>query len=97
MPSELFYFIKFIIHLHYILTGAIRTFSITSWQSMDGDFDYEQFWRTIVDFFEWPPGREAWRRVDKLLEWWTRCIIYPPIQAFSELCFQESFQEEPLR
>lgn len=71
--------------------------SVTSWRSMDGDFDYEQFWRTIVDFFERPPGREAWRRVDKLLEWWTRCVIYPPIQAFPELCFQESFREEPPR
>ncbi|KAG1780946.1 hypothetical protein EV702DRAFT_1193774 [Suillus placidus] len=36
--------------------------SVTSWRSMDGDFDYEQFWRTIVDFFEKAPGREARRR-----------------------------------
>ncbi|KAG1765223.1 hypothetical protein EDD22DRAFT_951214 [Suillus occidentalis] len=49
--------------------------SVTSWRSMDGDFDYEQFWRTIVDFFERPPGREARRRVDKLLEWWTRKVF----------------------
>ncbi|KAG1893426.1 uncharacterized protein F5891DRAFT_963037, partial [Suillus fuscotomentosus] len=26
--------------------------SVTSWWSVDGDFDYIQFWRTIVDFFE---------------------------------------------
>ncbi|KAG2152368.1 hypothetical protein BD769DRAFT_1381098 [Suillus cothurnatus] len=49
--------------------------SVTSWQSVDGDFDYVQFWQTIVDFFERPPGREAQRRVDKLLEWWTRKVF----------------------
>ncbi|KAG1777612.1 hypothetical protein EV702DRAFT_1197231 [Suillus placidus] len=49
--------------------------SVTSWRSMDGDFDYEQFWWTIVDFFEKAPGQEARRRVDKLLEWWTRKVF----------------------
>jgi hypothetical protein len=45
---------------------------------MDGDFDYLQFWCSIVDFFEKPPGREARRRMDKLLEWWTRYGVCPP-------------------
>lgn len=49
--------------------------SITSWRSVDGDFDYVQFWQTIVDFFERPPGREAHRRVNRLLEWWTRKVF----------------------
>ncbi|KAG1818424.1 uncharacterized protein BJ212DRAFT_1479442 [Suillus subaureus] len=49
--------------------------SVTSWRSVDGDFDYEQFWRTIVDFFERAPGRAAQRRVDVLLEWWTRKVF----------------------
>ncbi|KAG1778780.1 hypothetical protein EV702DRAFT_967139, partial [Suillus placidus] len=49
--------------------------SVTSWRSVDGDFDYIQFWRYIVDFFERAPGREAQGRVNKLLEWWTRCIF----------------------
>lgn len=49
--------------------------SVTSWRSVDGDFDYIQFWRCIVDFFECPPGREAQRRVNKLLEWWTRKVF----------------------
>lgn len=71
--------------------------SVTSWRSMDGDFDYEQFWRTIVDFFERAPGREVQRRVERLLEWWTRCVFYPPIQAFQKLCFQKSFWGEPPR
>ncbi|KAG2102484.1 hypothetical protein BD769DRAFT_1393631 [Suillus cothurnatus] len=51
--------------------------SVTSWRSVDGnfDFDYIQFWRSIVDFFEKPPGREAQRRVNKLLEWWSRKVF----------------------
>ncbi|KAG1769025.1 hypothetical protein EDD22DRAFT_949209 [Suillus occidentalis] len=49
--------------------------SVTSWRSVDGDFDYVQFWRTLVDFFEKAPGREARRRVDRLLEWWTRKVF----------------------
>ncbi|KAG2147062.1 hypothetical protein BD769DRAFT_1660243 [Suillus cothurnatus] len=49
--------------------------SVNSWRSIDGDFDYIQFWRTIVNFFEKAPGREAHRRVDKLLEWWTRKVF----------------------
>ncbi|KIK37451.1 hypothetical protein CY34DRAFT_92709, partial [Suillus luteus UH-Slu-Lm8-n1] len=49
--------------------------SVTSWRSIDGDFDYVHFWRIIVDFFEMPPGREARLRSDKLLEWWTRKVF----------------------
>ncbi|KAG1758383.1 hypothetical protein EDD22DRAFT_850044 [Suillus occidentalis] len=49
--------------------------SVTSWWSIDGDFDYILFWRCIVDFFERPPGQEARRRVEKLLEWWTRKVF----------------------
>ncbi|KAG2125275.1 hypothetical protein BD769DRAFT_1669015 [Suillus cothurnatus] len=49
--------------------------SVTSWRSIDGDFDYIQFWRTIIDFFEKAPSREAHCQVDKLLEWWTRKVF----------------------
>ncbi|KAG2145544.1 hypothetical protein BD769DRAFT_1660617 [Suillus cothurnatus] len=49
--------------------------SVMSWRTVDGDFDYIQFWRSIVDFFERPPGREAWCRVKRLLEWWTRKVF----------------------
>ncbi|KAG1890586.1 uncharacterized protein F5891DRAFT_964647, partial [Suillus fuscotomentosus] len=48
--------------------------SVTSWRSVDGDFDYIQFWYIIVDFFECPPGRVAQRNVDRLLAWWTRYV-----------------------
>ncbi|KAG2757683.1 hypothetical protein P692DRAFT_201697089 [Suillus brevipes Sb2] len=49
--------------------------SVTSWRTVDGDFDYEIFWNNIVDFFEAPPGPVAHRRIDKLLEWWTRKVF----------------------
>ncbi|KAG1897248.1 uncharacterized protein F5891DRAFT_957482 [Suillus fuscotomentosus] len=56
-------------HLRFALS------SITSWRSVDGDFDYIQFWCNIVDFFERPPGRTAQRNVDRLLTWWTRKVF----------------------
>ncbi|KAG2131450.1 hypothetical protein BD769DRAFT_1666459 [Suillus cothurnatus] len=49
--------------------------SVTSWRSVDGDFDYVQFWRTIVDFFERPPGQDVQHRVDRLLKWWSRKVF----------------------
>jgi len=49
--------------------------SVTSWRSVDGDFDYVPFWQHIVDFFERPPGRIAQRKVDQLLAWWTRKVF----------------------
>ncbi|KAG0693127.1 hypothetical protein DFH29DRAFT_881706 [Suillus ampliporus] len=30
--------------------------SVTSWRSVDGNFNYVQFWQTIVDFFKKAPG-----------------------------------------
>ncbi|KAG1782295.1 hypothetical protein EV702DRAFT_1191957 [Suillus placidus] len=50
--------------------------SVTSWRSIDGDFDYTQFWYNIVDFFECPPGRAAQCNIDRLLTWWTRYITF---------------------
>ncbi|KAG1738690.1 hypothetical protein EDD22DRAFT_959469 [Suillus occidentalis] len=49
--------------------------SVTSWRSIDGDFDYILFWRCIMDFFECPPGQEVRHRIEKLLEWWTRKVF----------------------
>ncbi|KAG1822450.1 uncharacterized protein BJ212DRAFT_1263293, partial [Suillus subaureus] len=49
--------------------------SVTSWRSINGDFDYTQFWWTIVDFFEKPPSQDARRRVERLLKWWTRKVF----------------------
>ncbi|KAG1721380.1 hypothetical protein EDB19DRAFT_1646530 [Suillus lakei] len=49
--------------------------SVSSWCTVDGDFDYKAFWNNIVDFFEDVPGPVAQHRVNKLLEWWTRKIF----------------------
>ncbi|KAG2744186.1 hypothetical protein P692DRAFT_20745217 [Suillus brevipes Sb2] len=49
--------------------------SVSSWRTVDGDFDYEAFWCNIVDFFEDVPGPVTRRKVEKLLEWWTRKIF----------------------
>ncbi|KAG2130264.1 hypothetical protein DEU56DRAFT_914892 [Suillus clintonianus] len=49
--------------------------SVSSWRTVDGDFDYEVFWNNIVDYFEVLPGPVAKRKVDKLLEWWNRKIF----------------------
>ncbi|KAG1797399.1 uncharacterized protein HD556DRAFT_1233541 [Suillus plorans] len=56
-------------HLRFALS------SVTSWHSVDGDFDYVQFWHIIVDFFEKAPGQAAQRKVDRLLAWWTRKVF----------------------
>ncbi|KAG2158374.1 uncharacterized protein EDB93DRAFT_1050072, partial [Suillus bovinus] len=44
--------------------------SVTSWCSMDNDFDYVQFWYNVVDFFERAPGRITQHNIDCLLKWW---------------------------
>ncbi|KAG1786249.1 uncharacterized protein HD556DRAFT_1248501 [Suillus plorans] len=49
--------------------------NISSWRTIDGDFDYEGFWNNMVDFFEDVPGPVAQRRVNLLLEWWTRKVF----------------------
>ncbi|KAG0693933.1 hypothetical protein DFH29DRAFT_1006793 [Suillus ampliporus] len=49
--------------------------SVTSWRSVDGDFDYIPFWHNIVDFFERPPGRTGQQKVDQLLAWWMRKVF----------------------
>ncbi|KAG0691998.1 hypothetical protein DFH29DRAFT_818435 [Suillus ampliporus] len=48
---------------------------ISSWRTIDGNFDYETFWTNIVTFFEVVPGPVTRCRVDKLLEWWTRKVF----------------------
>ncbi|KAG1775758.1 hypothetical protein EV702DRAFT_972623 [Suillus placidus] len=49
--------------------------NITSWCTVDGDFDYQIYWNNIVDFFEDAPGPAARVRVNELLEWWTRKVF----------------------
>jgi hypothetical protein len=70
--------------------------SISSWRTVDGDFDYESFWNNIVDYFEDVPGPVAQRKVDKLLEWWTRYLLRfersIPIEYL--MLFSERFSEK---
>ncbi|KAG1734850.1 hypothetical protein EDD22DRAFT_959985 [Suillus occidentalis] len=49
--------------------------SVTSWHSVDGDFDYIIFWKNIIDFFEIAPGRASQQKVKRLLAWWSRKIF----------------------
>ncbi|KAG1736265.1 hypothetical protein EDD22DRAFT_787551 [Suillus occidentalis] len=56
-------------HLRFALS------SVTSWRSVDGDFDYIIFWKNIVDFFEIAPGRASQQKVKRLLAWWSRKIF----------------------
>ncbi|KAG2055067.1 hypothetical protein BDR06DRAFT_882950, partial [Suillus hirtellus] len=49
--------------------------NITSWHTINGDFDYQIYWSNIVDFFENAPGPAAQGRVNELLEWWTRWVM----------------------
>ncbi|KAG1782874.1 hypothetical protein EV702DRAFT_1191325 [Suillus placidus] len=49
--------------------------SLSSWCTVDGNFDYEGFWNNIVNFFKDVPGPVVQCRVAKLLEWWTRKIF----------------------
>ncbi|KAG2744726.1 hypothetical protein P692DRAFT_20784151 [Suillus brevipes Sb2] len=73
-----------IIHMHKVSPRSIAYVacqlrftlsSVTSWRSVDGDFDYVQFWCNIVDFFKKAPGRIARRNTDRLLTWWNRKVF----------------------
>ncbi|KAG2085071.1 hypothetical protein BD769DRAFT_1374554, partial [Suillus cothurnatus] len=43
---------------------------VTSWCTMDGDFDYEIFWNNIIDFL-----KTSLVLITQLLEWWTRKVF----------------------
>jgi hypothetical protein len=46
--------------------------SATAWNSMDGLFNYQEFYYACVDYFEIVPGPVAQARVTNLLEWWNK-------------------------
>lgn len=48
--------------------------SATAWNSMDGLFNYQEFYYACVDYFELVPGPVAQARVTHLLEWWNRQV-----------------------
>ena len=55
--------------LHFNLTDA------THWASYYNGFNYEEFYKFIVDFFEADTTPEAQEASMKLLEWWNRYIF----------------------
>ncbi|KAG1896320.1 uncharacterized protein F5891DRAFT_958819 [Suillus fuscotomentosus] len=73
LPSTL-RFLPLTMNLTLFLLVRFALSNITSWRTVDADFDYQLFWNNIVDFFEDPPGPAARARVHALLEWWTRQV-----------------------
>ncbi|KAG1822379.1 hypothetical protein EV424DRAFT_1321781 [Suillus variegatus] len=49
--------------------------SAGSWRIMDDDFDQEEFYHNIVDYFELCPSREAAKEVENLLLWWNQQVF----------------------
>ncbi|KAG1807128.1 uncharacterized protein BJ212DRAFT_1218562, partial [Suillus subaureus] len=58
--------LTFVWQVHFTLS------SVSSWHTVDSNFDYEMFWNNIMDFFKDAPGPVTRCKVDQLLEWWTR-------------------------
>ncbi|KAG1844481.1 hypothetical protein F4604DRAFT_1596155 [Suillus subluteus] len=51
--------------------------SCGSWRIVNDDFDHNQFYAYMVDYFEHPPTPTAKNSVDALLVWWNRKIFGP--------------------
>lgn len=51
--------------------------SCGSWRNVDDDFEHDQFYVYIVDYFENPPTPTAKASVDALLVWWNRKVFGP--------------------
>ncbi|EGO18993.1 hypothetical protein SERLADRAFT_443536 [Serpula lacrymans var. lacrymans S7.9] len=56
-------------HLRFALSG------VGSWRVEDGDFNYQQFYNNILDFFEMPPGPTSKAEIENLLLWWNRKVF----------------------
>ncbi|KAG2061626.1 hypothetical protein BDR06DRAFT_869889, partial [Suillus hirtellus] len=48
-----------------------------SWQNLNDDFEHDQFYVYIVNYFENPPTPTAKASVDALLIWWNRKVFGP--------------------
>ncbi|KAG2046346.1 hypothetical protein BDR06DRAFT_1014796 [Suillus hirtellus] len=51
--------------------------SCGSWRNINDDFEHDQFYVYIVDYFENPPTPTAKASVDALLVWWNRKVFGP--------------------
>ena len=58
------------LQLRFALSGA------SSWNIVDIDFNYEEFYNSIVDYFEVTPGPAAKAVIDELLVWWDKCVYF---------------------
>lgn len=58
------------LQLHFALSGA------SSWNIVDINFNYEEFYNSIVDYFEVTLGPAAKAVIDELLVWWDKCVYF---------------------
>jgi hypothetical protein len=59
---------------------------------VDIDFNHEEFYTAIVDYFELTPGPIAEAHVASLLAWWNKCVIADSHLSFADcLHIQEGF------
>ena len=58
--------------LFYSLCFALS--SAPSWNVVDIDFNYEDFYNSIIDYFKVTPGLAAKAYVDELLAWWDKYV-----------------------
>ncbi|KAG2081107.1 hypothetical protein BD769DRAFT_1684370 [Suillus cothurnatus] len=49
--------------------------SAGSWRIVDDDFDQEEFYHNVVDYFELCPSQEAAKEVENLLLWWNQQVF----------------------
>ncbi|KAJ6448152.1 hypothetical protein C8R45DRAFT_1134461 [Mycena sanguinolenta] len=57
------------VHHRFALSDA------SSWNDVDGDFDYVAYYNNIVDWFENAPGPRAQKEADELLVWWDQRVF----------------------
>jgi hypothetical protein len=61
---------------HSLMTEWIQLrFALSSagaWRIIDDDFDHNEFYHNIVDYFELPSSPDAAKEAENLLLWWNR-------------------------
>ncbi|KAG1830809.1 hypothetical protein EV424DRAFT_1343337 [Suillus variegatus] len=67
--------VKAVKHIFTSPSSAENTLGAGSWRIVDDDFDQEEFYHNIVDYFELCPSREAAKEVENLLLWWNQQVF----------------------
>ena len=68
-----------------------------TWRIVDGEFSHEVFYAACIDYFEDVPGPVARARVDALLAWWNRFVIWlkcPPCFSLTHQRIRKVFGRE---